>query len=40
VISRLKAERELGYRPRPIAETIADTVRWFLEQRRPAAGRA
>jgi dihydroflavonol-4-reductase len=40
VISRAKAERELGYRPRPIAETIADTVRWFLEQRRPALGGA
>ena len=33
VISRAKAQRELGYRPRPIAETIADTVRWFLDQR-------
>lgn len=24
-----KAERELGYHPRPIMETIQDTVRWF-----------
>jgi len=30
-ISHKKAERELGYRPRPVIETIADTVRWFLE---------
>ena len=28
-----KAERELGYRPRPFAETIEDTVRWFRKQR-------
>jgi dihydroflavonol-4-reductase len=26
-----KAKRELGYRPRPIDETIADTVEWYLE---------
>jgi dihydroflavonol-4-reductase len=32
-ISHLKAARELGFRPRPIHETIADTVRWFLEER-------
>ncbi len=32
-ISHLKAVRELGYHPRPIYETIADTVRWFLEER-------
>jgi dihydroflavonol-4-reductase len=28
-----KAERELGYRPRPFRETMEDTVRWFREQR-------
>lgn len=32
-ISHLKAARELGFHPRPIYETIADTVRWFLEER-------
>lgn len=32
-ISHLKATRELGYQSRPIYETIADTVRWFLEER-------
>jgi len=33
-ISHAKAARELGYKPRPIIETIADTVRWFFENRR------
>ena len=28
-----KAERELGYHPRPFAETMEDTVRWFRKQR-------
>ncbi len=27
-----KATRELGYTPRPIAETVADTIRWFVEE--------
>ncbi len=27
-----KAARELGYSPRPLRETLADTVRWFREQ--------
>ncbi|MCL4529004.1 MAG: SDR family oxidoreductase, partial [Chloroflexi bacterium] len=30
-ISHAKATRELGYRPRTLYETIADTVKWFLE---------
>jgi dihydroflavonol-4-reductase len=30
-ISHDKATRELGYRPRTIHETIADTVKWFFE---------
>lgn len=30
-ISHAKATRELGYRPRSLYVTIADTVRWFLE---------
>ena len=25
-----KAARELQYRPRPLAETVTDTVRWFV----------
>jgi dihydroflavonol-4-reductase len=33
-ISIKKAMAELGYKPRPVYETIADTVRWFLENRR------
>jgi dihydroflavonol-4-reductase len=33
-ISFKKALQELGYRPRPIYETIADTVRWLLENRK------
>lgn len=32
-ISFKKALIELGYKPRPIYETITDTVRWFLENR-------
>ncbi|HUH95742.1 MAG TPA: SDR family oxidoreductase [Anaerolineales bacterium] len=30
-ISHGKATRELGYRPRTLYETIADTVKWFFE---------
>ena len=30
-ISHAKATRELGYRPRNLYETIADAVKWFLE---------
>lgn len=33
-ISSAKARAQLGYRPRALAETIADTVRWFIENRR------
>jgi dihydroflavonol-4-reductase len=33
-ISHAKATRELGYRPRPVYETIVDTVCWFLENHR------
>ena len=33
-ISCKKALAELGYQPRPVYESIADTVRWFLENRR------
>lgn len=32
--SNAKARRELGYAPRPLEQTIADTVRWWREQRR------
>ena len=44
-ISHAKASRELGWRPRPIGETIADTVRWWREHplivpvRRPSRSR-
>jgi dihydroflavonol-4-reductase len=31
VISNGKARRELGYNPRGLQESIADTVKWFLE---------
>ena len=33
-ISHKKAERELDFKPRPITGTIADTVRWYSENRR------
>jgi dihydroflavonol-4-reductase len=33
-ISHAKARRELGYHARPLYETIADTVRWFLDNRK------
>jgi len=29
VISSKKAVRELGYNPRPIAESLADSIKWF-----------
>jgi dihydroflavonol-4-reductase len=31
-VSCEKARRELGYRPRPLEETLRDTFRWFQEQ--------
>ncbi|MBN2549792.1 MAG: SDR family oxidoreductase [Anaerolineales bacterium] len=37
VISSAKARRELGFAPRPLSESIADTVRWLFEQRKLAA---
>jgi dihydroflavonol-4-reductase len=30
-ISHARATRELGYEPRPIGETMADTIRWFTD---------
>jgi dihydroflavonol-4-reductase len=30
-ISHTKAHQQLGYTPRPFTETIADTVRWFID---------
>jgi dihydroflavonol-4-reductase len=30
-ISSEKAQRELGYRPRALTQSIADTLKWFLE---------
>lgn len=42
-ISHEKATRELGYSPRPLAETVRDTIRWFGEagmlRPRPAAAK-
>lgn len=32
-ISHAKAARELGYRPRPLHDSIRDAVRWFLEKK-------
>ena len=32
LISSAKAQAELGYHPRPLAETVRDTYRWFDEQ--------
>lgn len=32
-MTNAKAERELGYRPRPFRQTMEDTVKWFREQR-------
>lgn len=32
VISHAKAQQELGYAPRPLSETLADTARWFLQR--------
>jgi dihydroflavonol-4-reductase len=33
-ISSAKAKAELGYQPRALVETLADTIRWFAEYRR------
>jgi len=30
-VSSNKAKNELGYQPRPLTETIADTINWFKE---------
>ena len=38
VISHAKAHRELGYSPRPLTETLADTVRWFWQIRSKQTG--
>jgi len=32
VISHERASRELGYNPRPIMDTLADTLHWFIEK--------
>jgi dihydroflavonol-4-reductase len=34
VISHAKAQEELGYKPRPLTQSITDTVRWFLKRGR------
>lgn len=33
IISHKKAQEELGFQPRPIRESIMDTVRWFMENK-------
>ena len=38
VISHAKAQRELGYSPRPIKESLIDAVSWFHENRRLLQG--
>lgn len=38
-ISHEKASRELGYRPRPLYESIRDAVQWFLEAARQKESR-
>jgi dihydroflavonol-4-reductase len=38
VISHAKARRELGYAPRALRESLADTVRWFVENRHRLSG--
>jgi dihydroflavonol-4-reductase len=30
-ISHARATRELGYEPRPVSQTLADTIRWFAD---------
>lgn len=32
-ISSFKAQHELGYQPRPLKDSLADTIRWFLENK-------
>ena len=39
IISHEKATRELGYKPRPIEETIRDTLEWFGSQGKLAPAR-
>lgn len=36
-ISSAKARRELGYSPRPLRDSISDSLRWFAEQRKARA---
>jgi dihydroflavonol-4-reductase len=34
VVSRARAARDLGYHPRPLQETLVDTLQWFAEEGR------
>jgi nucleoside-diphosphate-sugar epimerase len=34
VISNAKARFELGFKPRPLSQSIADTVKWLFEKKR------
>ena len=38
-VSHLKAKRELGYRPRKMVATVADTVRWWLAKEHKSRAR-
>jgi dihydroflavonol-4-reductase len=38
-ISHAKAHRELGYQPRPLRESLGDTVRWFMNDKKPGQHR-
>lgn len=40
LFSHSKAEKELGYRPRPFRETVTDTVAWLRQRKRMKALRA
>jgi dihydroflavonol-4-reductase len=33
-ISHAKAQKELGYKPRSLKQTVDDTIRWFVENSR------
>jgi dihydroflavonol-4-reductase len=33
VISHSKADRDLGYQPRPLRQVLTDTIQWFREHR-------
>ncbi|HEY3310729.1 MAG TPA: SDR family oxidoreductase [Anaerolineales bacterium] len=38
VISHARATSELGYQPRPLFDSIFDTIQWFFDRRQPQPG--